>query len=234
LLTSAPLPPSFRNSFALFFSESFWNLQNLAKIKYICKSHESKKCLLFRCRHAVVIVQILNWTNQCSLFMRVRYIMRSVMTNTEPRTVTHARDHSWTLDFANAFLSLGVISRAELAPLPWAYARTERRCAPLARGLKHQYKSAWIYTAWVWGLTLIDGDRGKDIVFLKSQSISTLLQNYTVASTRCGRENKKRREKKRKPHNSSHYLNDFIFHWSMKILPTIRLFVLWDETIHEL
>jgi hypothetical protein len=32
------------------------------------------------------------------------------------RTVTHARDHWWTLDFANAFVSLCVNSRAELVP----------------------------------------------------------------------------------------------------------------------
>jgi hypothetical protein len=42
--------------------------------------------------------------------------------NTEPRTVTHARDHWWTFDFANAFVSPGVNSRAELVPSPRAYA----------------------------------------------------------------------------------------------------------------
>jgi hypothetical protein len=64
------------DSFALSFWESFWNLQNLAKMrakmKYICEkfiNHQIKKCLLFRCRHAVVIMQTLNWTNQCPLFM---------------------------------------------------------------------------------------------------------------------------------------------------------------------
>jgi hypothetical protein len=31
-----------------------------------------------------------------------------------PRTVRHARDHWWTLDFANAFVSPGVNSRGEL------------------------------------------------------------------------------------------------------------------------
>jgi hypothetical protein len=31
-----------------------------------------------------------------------------------PRTVTRARDHWWTLDFANAFVSPGVNNRAEL------------------------------------------------------------------------------------------------------------------------
>ena len=48
-----------------------------AKMKYICKkfiNHEIKKCLLLRCRHAVVIMQTLDWTNQCPLFMRVRHI----------------------------------------------------------------------------------------------------------------------------------------------------------------
>ena len=50
-------------------------------MKYICKkfiNHQIKdqinKCLLFRCRHAVVIMQTLNWTNQCPLFMTVRHI----------------------------------------------------------------------------------------------------------------------------------------------------------------
>jgi hypothetical protein len=33
-----------------------------------------------------------------------------------PRTVTHARDHWWALDFANAFVSPGVNSRAEWVP----------------------------------------------------------------------------------------------------------------------
>jgi hypothetical protein len=43
---------------------------------------------------------------------------------TETRTVTHALDHYWwTLDFANAFVSLGVNSQAELLPSPQAYAR---------------------------------------------------------------------------------------------------------------
>jgi hypothetical protein len=33
-------------------------------MKYICKNinHQIKKCLLFRCRHALVIMQTLNWT----------------------------------------------------------------------------------------------------------------------------------------------------------------------------
>ena len=46
-------------------------------MKYICKkfiNHQIKKFLLFRCRHAVVIMQTLNWTNQCPLFMTVRHI----------------------------------------------------------------------------------------------------------------------------------------------------------------
>ena len=43
--------------------------KNSSIIKY-----QIKKCLLFRCRHAVVIMQILNWTNQCPLFMTVRHI----------------------------------------------------------------------------------------------------------------------------------------------------------------
>jgi hypothetical protein len=41
----------------------------------------------------------------------------------QPRTVIHARDHWWTLDFANTFFSSGVNSRAELVLSPRAYAR---------------------------------------------------------------------------------------------------------------
>jgi hypothetical protein len=46
-----------------------------------------------------------------------------------PWLVTHASDHWWTLDFANASLSPGVNSRAELVPSARANARngTPRR-----------------------------------------------------------------------------------------------------------
>ena len=40
-----------------------------------------------------------------------------------PRTVSHARDHWWTLDFANALVSSGVNSWGELVPSPRAYAQ---------------------------------------------------------------------------------------------------------------
>ena len=48
--------------------------------------------LLFRCRHAVVIMQILNLTNQYSLFMIVHHIFEiSEVTNDDhPRTVNHS------------------------------------------------------------------------------------------------------------------------------------------------
>jgi hypothetical protein len=39
------------------------------------------------------------------------------------KIVGHARDHWWTLDFANAFVSPGVNSRGVLVPSPRAYAR---------------------------------------------------------------------------------------------------------------
>ena len=49
-LTSAPLLHSFSNSFAFISSKIFSNLQNLAKMKYICKESSNQ----FRCRHAAV------------------------------------------------------------------------------------------------------------------------------------------------------------------------------------
>jgi hypothetical protein len=65
-----------------------------AKMKYICKkfiNHQIKKCLLFRCRHAVVIMQTLNGTNQCPLFMTVRHIFE-ISEDDHSSLVTHARD----------------------------------------------------------------------------------------------------------------------------------------------
>jgi hypothetical protein len=83
-------------------------------------NHQIKKCLLFRCRHAIVIMQTLNWTNHCPLFMTVRHIFEISEDDQPPNTptslVTNARDNWWTLDFANAFVSPGVNSRGELVP----------------------------------------------------------------------------------------------------------------------
>jgi hypothetical protein len=62
-------------------------------------------------------MQTLNWTNHS-----VRYswqsaiFLGSISEDDHPRTVNHARDHWWTLDFANAFVSPGVNSRRELVP----------------------------------------------------------------------------------------------------------------------
>jgi hypothetical protein len=53
--------------------------------------------------------------------MTVRHIFE-ISEDDHPRTVTHARDHWWTLDFANAFVSPGVDNRGELVPSPRAYA----------------------------------------------------------------------------------------------------------------
>jgi hypothetical protein len=50
--------------------------------------------------------------SQCSLFMimTVHHIFE-ISEDDHPRTVSHARDHWRTLDFANAFVSPGVNSR---------------------------------------------------------------------------------------------------------------------------
>jgi hypothetical protein len=47
--------------------------------------------------------------------MTVRHIFE-ISEDDHPRTVTHARDIWWTLEFANAFVSPGVNSRGELVP----------------------------------------------------------------------------------------------------------------------
>jgi hypothetical protein len=61
-------------------------------MKYICKkfiNHQIKKCLLFRCRHAVVIMQTLNWTNRSS----VRYSWQSAIFLRSVRMTTHRTIH---------------------------------------------------------------------------------------------------------------------------------------------
>jgi hypothetical protein len=93
------------------------SLNIFARNLSIIKSRIFKKCLLFRCRHAVVIMQTLNWTNQCPLSWQSAIFLRSVRMTTHPTPlVTHARDNWWTLDSANAFVSPGVNSRGELVP----------------------------------------------------------------------------------------------------------------------
>jgi hypothetical protein len=58
--------------------------------------------------------------------MTVRHFFE-ISEDDHPRTVSHTRDHWWTLDFANAFVFLGVNSRGELVPSPRAYARNGAR-----------------------------------------------------------------------------------------------------------
>jgi hypothetical protein len=133
LITSTPLLPFFSNSFAFVFLKRFWNSQNLAKMKYICKksSNQGMSAIsLLSCSHYNANFSL---TNQCSLFTTVRNIFEINEEDRPPNTptplVTHARDHWWTSDFANAFVFLGVITRAELVPSPRANDRNgaERR-----------------------------------------------------------------------------------------------------------
>jgi hypothetical protein len=115
------LRPPFSNSYAIFSQKAFETYKTLQKWNIFAKKSSNQKCLLFRCRHAVVIMLIWNWTNQCSLFMTAILWDQWGWPLSETRTVTHARDHCWTLDFANSFLSF-VSSRVELVPSPRAYA----------------------------------------------------------------------------------------------------------------
>jgi hypothetical protein len=131
-LTSAPLLPSFRRFFRLFFLKSFWNSQrnsqNLAKMKCIFKkssNHLWSNQEMFAISLSSCSRYNANFKfdqSQCSLFMTVRHIFE-ISEDGHPRTVSHARDHWWTLDFANAFVSPGANSRGELVPSPRAYGR---------------------------------------------------------------------------------------------------------------
>jgi hypothetical protein len=57
---------------------------------------------------------------QTAIYFKVSEMTTHRTTHSNPG---HARDHWWTLNFANAFVSPGVNSRAELVPSPRAYAR---------------------------------------------------------------------------------------------------------------
>jgi hypothetical protein len=64
-LTSAPF---FQLILSQFLSERAFEIYKILQKceQNICKkfiNHQIKKCLLFRCRDAVVIMQTLNWTN---------------------------------------------------------------------------------------------------------------------------------------------------------------------------
>jgi hypothetical protein len=74
------------------------------------------------------------------------------MTTHSTSLVTHSRDHWWTLDFANAFVSPGINSRAELVPSPRAYARNG---AP-RRWLGDDNYSVRIYKACASSATYLD------------------------------------------------------------------------------
>ena len=71
-----------------------------------------EKCLLFRCRHAVVIMQILNLTNQCSLFMTVRHIFE-ISEDDHPRwsPMPAINDELQTSLMLSAFVFPGVNNR---------------------------------------------------------------------------------------------------------------------------
>jgi hypothetical protein len=61
---------------------------------YLQKIYQSSNQEMFAicCRHEVVIMQTLNWTNQCPLFMTVRHIFE-ISEDDHPSLVTHARDN---------------------------------------------------------------------------------------------------------------------------------------------
>jgi hypothetical protein len=108
-----PLLPSFSNYFAFIFLKSFWNSQNLAKMKYICKkssftNHQIKKCQMF----AISLSSCSRYNANFKFDQSVSAIHDSPpyfwdqwgWPPTETSLVTHARDHWWTLvnalDFA--------------------------------------------------------------------------------------------------------------------------------------
>jgi hypothetical protein len=77
------------DSFAISFLKFTKSCKNASKNEIYLQeiiNHQIKKCLLFRCRHAVVIMQTLNWTNHS-----VRYSWQSAIFLRSVRMTTHAQ-----------------------------------------------------------------------------------------------------------------------------------------------
>jgi hypothetical protein len=73
----------------LFSQKAFETYKILKNLIYLQEIIKSRTVCYSAVRRAVVIMKILNWSNQCSLFMTLRYITRSVrMTSHLP---THAQ-----------------------------------------------------------------------------------------------------------------------------------------------
>ena len=77
-----------------------------------------------------------------SSFLTNSHILKSVRWPRTHTPMNRARDICWTLDFASAFLSPGVNSRAELVPSPRAYARTALHA--VGSGITHYRTYLWI------------------------------------------------------------------------------------------
>ena len=92
-----------------FFSKSFWNLQNLAKMKYICKKSSNQEMF------AISLSSCSRYNANFKLDQSVIAIHNSPL-YFEISDDDHACDHWCTLYFANAFLSPGVNSRAKSVP----------------------------------------------------------------------------------------------------------------------
>ena len=80
------------------FSVVFIKLVKSTKFKHAASSRDCLSTVYPRqrdlnwSRHTVVIMQTLNWTNQCPLFMTVRHIFE-ISEDDHPSLVNHARDH---------------------------------------------------------------------------------------------------------------------------------------------
>jgi hypothetical protein len=112
------------------------------------------------------------------------HILRSVrMTTHSTPLVSDARDHWWTLDFANAFVSTGVNSRGGISTLAPGL-RPERRSAPLARG----------WNEMKWNEMKRDDFEVKLVTFVHIASVNCSNDNYRYMShlelwIRCKLEN---------------------------------------------
>jgi hypothetical protein len=126
-LTSVPLLPSFSNSFALIFLKGFEIHKIVQKWNIFARNDQSSNQEMF----AISLSSCSRYNANFKFDQSVSAIHDSPpyfwdhwgWPPTETSLVTHARDHWWPLDFANAFVSPGVNSRGELIPSPRAYAR---------------------------------------------------------------------------------------------------------------
>jgi hypothetical protein len=115
-----------------------------------------------------------DWILLIPLLQAISHIFEISEDDHPLKIVGHARDHWWTLDFANAFVSPGVNSRWGLVPSPRAYARNgaPRRWLGIKLAYTHALNYFVLFQNLKWNVFLLINSKVVIILFLESLLVS--------------------------------------------------------------